>query len=328
MKVAIFNTFPFHYEMFGYIISFCNDRQYELTIYTVPNNHNKWLDFYKVLFINFNFTYKLILSKEDLDLFNNNRKLYDIIFLSTDNDDNFDVKFDDNNNVIRINHSLLERQPLIKKYIDVRPFFLNNNRLWALPCYGLLYKLDKLNFIKDNENINITVLGNIPKSAKYNVNVLNRLKTLNNKKMVINAISRNIFLEQFTGLDEKFELHIHNNIDTFAMINILYKSNFLIVDIKHMNDICGSKEFNKYSEINSDPYSFMMFGSIPLTFTTCTSMIICNESNKYYNFKNVITYNMNDNDDIILNEVDLDALIHERSLLIKQFHDHIDSYIK
>ena len=72
----------------------------------------------------------------------------------------------------------------------------------------------------------------------------------------------------------------------------------------------------------------MMFGSIPLTFTTCTSMIICNESNKYYNFKNVITYNMNDNDDIILNEVDLDALIHERSLLIKQFHDHIDSYIK
>ena len=55
MKVAIFNTFPFHYEMFGYIISFCNDRQYELTIYTVPNNHNKWLDFYKVLFVNFNF---------------------------------------------------------------------------------------------------------------------------------------------------------------------------------------------------------------------------------------------------------------------------------
>jgi len=314
--------------MFGYIISFCNDRKYELTIYTVPNNHNKWLDFYKVLFTNFNFTYKLLLYKQDLDSFNNDRKSYDIIFLPTENDDNFDVSFDDNNNVIKIIHSMIDKRPIIKKYIDVRPFSLNNNRSWALPCYGLLYKLDKINFIKDNENINITVLGNTPKDTKYNVNVLNRLKTLTNKKIVINAISRNIFLEQFTGLDERFELHIHNNIDTFAMMNILYKSNFLIVDIKYMNDICGSKEFDKYSEINSDPYSFMMFGSIPLTFTTCTSMIICNESNKYYNFKNVITYNMNDNDDIILNEVNLDALIHERSLLIKQFHDHIDSYIK
>ena len=34
MHIAAFNCFPFHYEMFGYIIHYCKENNMDLTIFT------------------------------------------------------------------------------------------------------------------------------------------------------------------------------------------------------------------------------------------------------------------------------------------------------
>jgi len=43
MKVAIFNSFPFHYETFGYILHFVKQNNYQLTIYTNQSDPLGWL---------------------------------------------------------------------------------------------------------------------------------------------------------------------------------------------------------------------------------------------------------------------------------------------
>ena len=58
-KIAIFNSFPFHYEMFGYIIYYCYLNRYSLTIYTEHVNVMGWFVFYNKLFNNSESKYEL-----------------------------------------------------------------------------------------------------------------------------------------------------------------------------------------------------------------------------------------------------------------------------
>lgn len=44
--IAIFNSFNYHYEMFGYIIQYCHLNNFNLTIFTEIYNDNEWLEYY------------------------------------------------------------------------------------------------------------------------------------------------------------------------------------------------------------------------------------------------------------------------------------------
>ncbi|NBX49393.1 hypothetical protein EBT25_05480 [bacterium] len=48
MKIAIYNGFPFHYEVIGHILEYCKSREYKVTVYSVTNNNWGWFDFYGV----------------------------------------------------------------------------------------------------------------------------------------------------------------------------------------------------------------------------------------------------------------------------------------
>jgi len=51
MNIAIFNSFHFHFEMFGYIIDYCNNKNIKLDIYTPMEIDLGWIVFYKNILV-------------------------------------------------------------------------------------------------------------------------------------------------------------------------------------------------------------------------------------------------------------------------------------
>lgn len=343
MNIAAINFFPFHYEMFGYIINYCynknvllqskwnNENENEndnieqqsisLTIYTGTTNNYKWLEFYESHFknkLNFNFEYK------DLNLVEQNLNLYDCVFIPTDDDPNIKHSWITSENVnkfICLQHYYLLRNPIYKNYIALRPYdnsispFVN----WALPCYPIV-NIEEKNIIlknKENNDINILILGGI--REKYNHKVINRLFSLFNKKIIIHIIAtylknENIDLLQ-SNLSKHLTLHVHKGggMDTCDMINIVENCDALLLDVT----------------TNADHIDKSMSGCIPLAFSCLTPLIISTRMNSFYKFKNVIEYDVDSQFPIILPNIfcDMENLYLERQQLILKFTNYVDACI-
>ena len=53
-KIGIFNSFHYHYEMFGFILNYALNHHIEVDIFTNTENHLGWIEFYRETFNNFN----------------------------------------------------------------------------------------------------------------------------------------------------------------------------------------------------------------------------------------------------------------------------------
>ena len=253
-KIAIYNGFSFHYEMFGYIIDYCKTKNYDLTIYSDDNLGYK--DYYKSLFA--------INEYRPVFLFEIEKQNYDFIFLTTDDDWSYKINdIEINRKTICIDHYYKIRNPAFEKRIATRPF--SNERKWALP----VYPINQDN--QTNDEINIVLLSD---DNKYSIHILKRLQS--SKKIILHAIARNMTIDKFHGLN--MDIRICKNINTTDLIHILLKSSFIITDV--------SQSKNYVSE--------NMSGAIPLAFSTLTPLIISKETNAYYKFKNVIEFDSSD----------------------------------
>lgn len=301
MNVAIFNGFHFHFEMFGYIIHYCRSRNFKLTIYLIKGRDEGYVEFYNTLFHNYVIEYKMLTE------FSIEKHKYDIIFLTTDDDYNFDRSDNSiNNKTICIDHYYIIRSPIFLKRVATRPFNQDYYRNWALPTYPVLNSTIKQSSIQNDKTV-IVLLGHSP--LNYNVNVINRLRS--NKKIVIQAISRDINMDRFNGLDSSIDIVIHNNIDALTLFNILKSASYVITDLSECK--------NYTSEI--------MSGSVPISFSTLTPLIISKESNSYYKFKNALLFDKNSNEPILLNDIDIKLLEEERDEMINRNHELFDSFI-
>ena len=292
--IAIFNSFNFHYEMYGYIIEYCNTNNYLLTIFTSFTNTLGWLEFYTNHFKKYNFEFK------DIKDFEDSKDLFDIIFITTDDDYEFRQEWI-NNKCVTIYHTNINRQPEIKNNIGIRPF-TNNSNNWAIPCFNIFQQNDKENII--NNDINISIIGG--GDDGYNYNVINNLTSSRNINLYI--ISRTTYKFDITKIDEKIiNVILFNNFDTESMINILEKCDYIFVD-----------STNNTEHINGNSMS----GSIPLSFSTLTPLIISNYNNNFYKFKNVIEFDINSKNKIVVEKglIDISALEKERKELISMFH--------
>jgi hypothetical protein len=304
MRIAAFNGFQFHDEMFGYIIHFCKENDHDLTIFCRTEEYNHYMEFYKKHFLDYKF------NIIDCRLFTYYKYNYDCIFLVTDDDGNYALHDKYINRItIRIDHDYKIRNPSIDKYIAIRPF-KENYRSWALPCYPILSTHDKQLRIKDNLHDHILIMGS--NYGKYDENIINRIVSLKNSKIILTAIARNINKDCFEGIDKnRFELNIYENVTTEIMISIMAKSNYILTDI------------SKQSKYETD----MMAGAIPFSFSTLTPLIISKQSNKYYNFENVIEFDKSTNDDIILREINTNTLEDCRRMHIENFKNQIKNVI-
>jgi len=299
-NIAIINSFIFHYEMYGYIIEYCKRNNYLLTIFTSPDNTLGWLEFYNSHFKNYTFEINNIYTFEKM------KEQFDVIFVTTD-DDYFVNPEWINDKYVSINHYYKIRRPEYKYNLATRPFIVNF-RDWAIPCFNILEKNDKENTL--NKDINISIIGGL---NYYNYDTINRLNSSSSINLYI--ISRNsVYFNTLKITNNKIKTILLNNIDTIEMITFLKKCDYILVDatynIDHINGVS-------------------MSGSIPLAFSTLTPIIISKKNNSLYNFKNVIEFDMETNDKIIVEKgkINTDLLVEERNRLIYMLDDFMEKRV-
>lgn len=304
LNIAIYNSFNFHYEMFGFIIYFCKKYNHKLTIFTPTEYTIGWLDFYKDFFKDYNFEYK---SFMDFKQFKDN---FDFIFVPTDDDKYIQSEWI-NNRYIAIQHTNNVRNHYFTNNLGIRPF-VTNYIDWALPCYTILNEYDKIN-LNEVDAINIAIIGG---NNDYNYNIINKLQS--SKRINLFIIGRNTLLfkhELLNFNNNNFYVNIHNNIPTNDLLNILKKCDYILTDTTFNTD-----------HING----ISMSGSIPIAFSTLTPLIISKQNNEFYKFKNVIEFDYDSVEPIILSNdiINIEDLKKERNELISMFHFHLSNIIE
>jgi len=178
--------------MFGYIIQFCHLNNFNLTIFTEIYNDNEWLEYYNTFFYNYKFEIKYY------ELFQEEKYLFDLIFLTSDTDTFYFKYFDTEyikSNTICITHSIKYLYEVIppdaRKTIYVRPFEIENNTNFFLPCFSIINncKINNdmvavKNGTNDNNNfIDVAILGRCTNYDRngmhyynYNTSIINRIK--------------------------------------------------------------------------------------------------------------------------------------------------------
>ena len=142
-KIGIFNSFPFHYEMFGFILNYAQNNNIEVDIFTNQNNNLGWMDFYREKFNNFNII--------DFNIFEGNTNDYFLYFLSTDDDPAFNSEWK-SDNVICLNHYYKIRNHNFKHYLNVANF-KDSSLEYSYPCYPLINYQDKI------QNTTVCIIG-------------------------------------------------------------------------------------------------------------------------------------------------------------------------
>jgi len=299
-SIAIFSSFNFHYEMYGYVINFCKTNNYELTIFTSSLHSNGWLNFYKDNFITSNFYFGYKHTNE----FENYRSCFDIIFVVTDDDYAFKHEWI-TNKCVSINHYFKIRRPEYINNLATRPFS-ENLRDWAIPCYELYSVNDKSNLQEDS--INIAIVGGL--LYELNLDVINRLESDREINLYICGRQSHNTID-FRKINKNINVIINTNIDTTYLFNLLKKCDYMLIDATTNTD-----------HING----FSMTGSIPLAFSTLTHLIISKNNNKIYNFNNVIEFDIESSNKIIVDKshVNFELLSQERQSLISMFNLYIE----
>ena len=279
--IAIYHGFHhIHFEMLGYIIDYLLSTKLKFNIYSHINIFSfHWKKFYDNLFIP--------LAWNTPNLFNADN--YEYVFLLTDDDNTFK----DNNKIkiICIEHIDYIRRINVKFRIGTR-FFINRPEcLWAIPCYNILNKQDKLDILNKENKINIVCLGkNQPPKIDYL------------KNLFINFNEINFYLitrEQQYNYEFYNNIFIYNNCLTNIMLDILTKSHYILC-----LDLNNSDHYIKQS----------ISASIPLSFNFGCQLIIPKLWQNNYNFKSIISYNKNK---LILNKnINLDLIYEEQQEII------------
>lgn len=311
-RIAIYNSYYFHYEMFGYIIFYCYLNKYKLDIFTENKQNIGWILFYEELIKHINANIDFFYYEEfNNDLVRNN---YDLIFLTTDDDPKFKCEWM-NKKVICINHYYKYRRINCFHCLAIAPFYKNKIK-WGLPCYP---RINKLNKYIDPINMNVAIVGGgYFNHNLYNINIINRLKS--NKKIILHIFTCIITEEMIKILhkknNENIEIILYKRIETKSMFSLLQKVNYMLIN----------------STINEDHNTGKTIsGSVSLAFTTLSRLIISNNINKIYNFSSALEFDMDTDEDIFLHdtvEETHDLIIDERDTLIQMFHHNVDEIIK
>lgn len=201
--VAIFNSFSFHYELFGHILDHfarSNDAS-TITVFTETVNTMGWIDFYKTQFKQLNIVFKPVSD------FCEARNTFDLIFITTDDDFAFKREWM-NHKCIVSDHHVSNRRPECVNHIGLRPFAGNDKR-WALPCYNIISANEKMMHLDSNcIHIAVTVGWQIV----LNYHAINRLCTnLNHLKLKIHFIGRRLESQKIPSSDNpSFTIRVGN----------------------------------------------------------------------------------------------------------------------
>lgn len=237
MKFCIFNSFPFHHEMFAYVLDYFKERGLAIDIYTNTINNYGWLDFYEkqfgsVLWFPISFF---------------NPETYDYIFLLTDDDPKYLHFWNDMTRVIVVEHSG-ERQLNLRPYftLQTRQFKLRNPpsdpNTWVLPVWNniLNEKFEKL-----------TVLSIGSSSNKINLKML----FLNFSEIDFILVDRRMNIDQ-----DSPNIKGYKCLDSSKLIEFAAKSHYII-----FWPTCEITQGHQYNTIS---------GTYPLAYSVGTPLLL------------------------------------------------------
>jgi len=268
-----------------------------------------WFSFYNKIFGD-GYEINLIHYKNFED--GNKKNNYDLIFLTTDDDPMFDVRWM-SNKVVCINHYYVCRRIDWFHCIATRPFCKNSIN-WAIPCIPINNYLNKISNIS-NDVIHVAIIGTGYLNNPYNINLINRLVAVNNKKIILHIITRKIFCS-LDGIDSSIEVLRHEGMNTEDIFLILLKCNYVLTDTHY--------------KIKDHQEGYSMSGSIPIAFSTLSKLIISKENNSFYKFNCVKEFDFYSSDKILLedtNEETFNLIEQERNKLVNMFHSHVNNII-
>jgi hypothetical protein len=308
-NIAIFNSFCFHYEMFGYILQYCKDNKFNLTIFTNFDNDLGWFDFYDSIFQKQGYEYKHFNKFQEI------KEQFDLIFVTTDDDPQFKEEWLINETInkkfICIDHTSMIRKSKFKNRLGTRPF-AKNYRDWTIPCFPVENNKTSNNNNNNNNNNNI-IISIIGGNNDYNYDVIKRLYS--NKQIVLYVIGRNANIFSLDTIsDNNINCKKHINLTTDKLFELLKQSDYLLTD--------ATTNIDHISGIS-------MSGSISLAFSSLTPLIISKQNNAIYKFKNVIEFDLESTDKINIDNyvIDHNALLSERTSLISMLSTYINEQI-
>jgi len=289
MNIAILNGFHFHFEMFGYIIDYCNKKKFKLDIFMHLNTDLGWVEFYKNELIT-NKNIKFI----DIKSYSSENN-YDKIILTTD-DDTYVSGETINEKYICIDHYINLRRPTITTHISTR-FFKNRSHVdWIIPVYRSL-NLERKIIIA--EPIVLCIGRFCPKNMEE---FKNNFENFDNTNF--------IFIDRYIN-DIK---SIYNNYKNITCINR--------IDASNMIKLLNMASYVLITEENEDHINKSMSGAIPLAFNSLCNIIMPEKMNENYKFKSVITYNkkikLTEPNFKLINE-ELDELLKRRDLIFNKY---------
>ena len=293
-KIGIFNSFPFHYEMFGFILNYAKNNNFEVDIFTNTQNDLGWLDFYNNNFSNFNII--------DFNNFNGNTNSYEKLFVTTDDDPEFKTEWR-TDNVICINHYYKTRTPIFKHYLNVAQF-KDSTLDYINPCYNLNSFQNKI------QNNTVNIIGG---GYGLNFSIIKRLQS--NNKIKLNIFVRHtdkINTDAMNVLDNNnFDIHFKVSIDTNQMINEINKSSYILINYNDNQDLNTGRSCS---------------GSMQLALSTLCKPIIAKTANKYLQIENALEFDIDSDEPInIDDEIDFKAIEQERNKYVNKFESYMEN---
>lgn len=289
MKVAIYQGFPFHFEMIGYVIDYCMTHGHTFTVFSPQSD---WIECYERIF-------KQPVTFVDTHLLKPDS--YDMIFLLTDDDRSFheDWLKLHARKVICIDHHFQIRRHAAIHHVGTR-FFPDSPRPWALPCYAVMCASQKKQVLKEQngslDKIVVTCIGE--SSVVSDVETYKRLLGLEFKNMELHLINRHA---RTKPCKEK-NVFIHTQCPTPKMLAILERTTHVLFLP------CAAKNYERQC----------ISGTIPLAFNYVCQMILPHSWQEQYHFDSVMSYNPHhvlrlDMEDYLDN---LNAIVLERDRLV------------
>jgi hypothetical protein len=249
-EICIVNGFPFHYEMFGYIIEYCVHRRMPLDIYTETKNNYGWLSFYE------NNVCSLI-KFYPISKFTVNNS-YRRVILTTDDDP---VLKDEwiTEKIIAIDHNENLRRPRIKYHISTRWFESRPTTDYILPAFRLITLEEKQRFSRPAV---VCLGGNTELSiAKF-------------KKLFSNFETTEFWFVDRKAEPKKFReypnIHCVKQMDTTEMLDLCKKSHWMFISDEKKTHMKKS-----------------MSAAIMLGFSCLCRILMTAEMNVNYKYKSV-----------------------------------------
>ena len=276
-KILLYNSFPFHNELFGFFFDYAQNKEFIVDVYC-PHDRLEYFKLYQLYF-----KFDIINSFNHLD--------YDLVFVLTDSDWEYKREWI-NNKTITLDHWYQIRNSHIKHHIPVSPFNSNTYKEnFIIPTYNipeLTYETKLL--VKPLYNINIVIMG------RYIPENMDELKFLKYDKIIFHIINCH---GTHPGLKNIENVILYENVSTIQLFNILLNSQYIYITDKN----------------SSHNKSHSTSAAIALSFTTGCQLIIPEIMNRSLRLKSAIIYKPDT--DLYLNlEPDYELVFNEKKYLI------------